>query len=181
VKGAETEALVIRRCRTEDARAVATLGARLFVQAYGATHPEPELSRYLAHTYSVETIAAAIDGEGSSVLLVEDRVGVPIGYAHISVSGELPAGVTGRKGFEIVRFYVDKAAQGRGVGATLMEQCCDLATSAGGDVVWLQVWSQAPWAVRFYERVGFAIVGKRPFYFGERVDEDHVMARAISR
>jgi ribosomal protein S18 acetylase RimI-like enzyme len=92
---------------------------------------------------------------------------------------EVPPGVDGRRAFEIVRFYVDSAYQGRGIGAKLMNHCCDVARQAGGDVIWLQTWSQASWAIGFYLRIGFRIVGKKPFYFGQRIDEDHVMARAL--
>jgi diamine N-acetyltransferase len=170
----------IRRCTRKDADAIASLGARLFVQAYGPTHPEPDRSRYLARAYSVDVIAEAIEGEGSSVFVVEDSRGAPIGYAHMSTTTEFPAGVEGRRAFEIVRFYVDNAHQGRGIGAMLMNHCFDVARQAGGDVIWLQTWSQASWAIGFYLRMGFEIVGKKPFYFGERVDEDHVMARALT-
>jgi diamine N-acetyltransferase len=170
----------IRRCTRKDADAIASLGARLFVQAYGPTHPEPERSRYLARAYSVDVIAEAIEGEGSSVFVAEDSDGAPIGYAHMSTTTEFPPGVEGRRAFEIVRFYVDNAHQGRGIGAMLMNHCFDVARQAGGDVIWLQTWSQASWAIGFYLRMGFEIVGKKPFYFGERVDEDHVMARALT-
>src|SRR6266550_9625933 len=90
-----------------------------------------------------------------------------------------PPGFTGQHALEIVRFYVDSSWQGRGVGAALMKYCCAIAKEAGADVIWLQVWSQAPWAIGFYQRMGFAIVGKKNFYFGERVDEDHVMSLAL--
>jgi ribosomal protein S18 acetylase RimI-like enzyme len=169
----------IRRCTRRDAEAIASLGARLFVQAYGPTHPEPQQSRYLAKAYSVDVIAEAIEGEGSAVFVVEDSQGVPIAYAHMASTAEFPPGVKGSRAFEIVRFYVDGAYQGRGIGAMLMNHCCDVARQSGGDVIWLQTWSQASWAIGFYLRIGFKIVGKKPFYFAERVDEDHVMARAL--
>ena len=158
---------------------IASLGARLFVQAYGPTHPEPELGRHVGRAYSVETIADAIEGEGSSVFVVEDSDGNPIAYAHMCSTEELPAGVDGHGAVEIVRFYVDSAVQGRGIGAALMNHCRGVAKQGGADVIWLQVWSQAPWAIGFYRRMGFEIVGRKPFYFGERVDEDHVMSRAL--
>jgi ribosomal protein S18 acetylase RimI-like enzyme len=177
--GTEINAYAIRRCTRQDAETVAALGARLFVQAYGPTHPEPEQSRYLATAYSVDVIAEAIEGEGSSVFLVEDSYGAPIAYAHMISTMEFPAGFEGRLAFEIVRFYVDGANQGRGIGAMLMNHCCDVARQAGADVIWLQTWSQASWAIGFYLRLGFKIAGKKPFYFGERVDEDHVMALSL--
>jgi ribosomal protein S18 acetylase RimI-like enzyme len=169
----------IRRCTSDDVERVATFGARLFVQAYGSTHPEPELSRYLASAYSLETIAAAIDGGRSSVFIAEDADGTALGYAHILETDELPTGVDGSHAFEIVRFYVDAAVQGQGVGAALMIHCCDVATRAGADVIWLQVWSEAPWAIGFYQRMGFSITGKKAFHFGARVDSDHVMSRPL--
>ena len=158
---------------------LAALGARLFVQAYGPTHPEPERSRYLAKAYARDAMRNAIEANGNSVFLTENAAGVPIAYAHICATDEIPSGIAARSAFEIVRFYVDSASQGQGVGADLMNHCLAHARSEGGEVVWLQVWSQAPWAVGFYTRMGFTIVGKKPFYFGDRVDEDHVMARII--
>jgi ribosomal protein S18 acetylase RimI-like enzyme len=179
VPGTEISAYTIRRCTRDDAETIASLGARLFVQAYGPTHPEPERSRYLAKAYSVDVIGEAIDGEGSSVFVVEDPPGAPIAYAHMISTTEIPPGVDGRQAFEIVRFYVDGSQQGRGVGAMLMNHCCDFATRMGADVIWLQTWSQASWAIGFYLRLGFEIRGKKPFYFGGRIDEDHVMALSL--
>ena len=179
MKPPSLDAYTIRRCTRDDAETIASLGARLFVQAYGPTHPEPELSRYLSRAYSLGVIADAIEREGSAVFVAEGSGRAPIGYAHLSATQEVPTGCDGRSAFEIVRFYVDGAFQGRGVGAALMNHCCDVAKQAGADVIWLQVWSEAPWAIGFYRRLGFEVVGRKPFYFGERVDEDNVMARAL--
>jgi hypothetical protein len=49
------------------------------------------------------------------------------------------------------------------------------------DVIWLQVWKEAPWAIGFYARMGFAVVGSALFYFGEQIGHDHIMARPIER
>jgi ribosomal protein S18 acetylase RimI-like enzyme len=78
-----------------------------------------------------------------------------------------------------VRFYVDAACQGKGVGAALMEACFREVTEKEADVIWLQVWKEAPWAVGFYQRMGFSVVGSALFYFGEQIGNDHVMARAL--
>ena len=97
----------------------------------------------------------------------------------MKASPEPPAGVAGDNAFEIVRFYVDAACQGRGVGAALMDACFADAKERGADVVWLQVWKEAPWAVGFYRRMGFSVVGSAPFYFGEQVGDDHIMSRSL--
>jgi ribosomal protein S18 acetylase RimI-like enzyme len=173
------DAFTIRRCHISDATAVAALGARLFAETYGPTHPEPELSRYLRRSFSVEGVREAIADRDVAMLLAEDSAQLPIAYAYLRATAEPPAGVNGGHPFEIVRFYVDAACQGRGVGAALMDACFNDARERGAEIVWLQVWKEAPWAVGFYERMGFSVVGSAPFYFGEQVGDDHIMSRPL--
>jgi ribosomal protein S18 acetylase RimI-like enzyme len=172
-------AFSIRRCNSGDAATLASLGARLFADTYGPTHPEPELSRYLARSFSVDSVRDAMSAEDVSMLLVEDSAGDPIAYAYLRPSPEPPNGVAGLRPFEIVRFYVDTARQGKGVGAALMEACFSDAKSRDADVVWLQVWTQAPWAIGFYDRMGFSVVGSALFHFGEQIGDDHIMSRLL--
>ena len=169
----------IRRCNPDDAPTLASLGARLFTETYGPTHPEPELSRYLARSFSAEGVREEISQPNVSMFLVEDSRGAPMAYAYLRATPGPPAGVEGARPFEIVRFYVDAACQGRGVGASLMSACFSDARVRGADVIWLQVWKEAPWAVGFYQRMGFSVVGSAPFYFGEQVGDDHIMSRPL--
>jgi len=169
----------IRQATIDDAYAMASLGARLFAQAYGETHPEPELSRYLARSFSVEGLRDAMADDGVTMLMVEDPVGGAIAYAYTRESPDPPPSVHGNRVREIVRFYVDAACQGRGVGAALMQECFKDAKNRGADMVWLQVWKEAPWAVGFYARMEFSVVGSAPFYFGDQVGDDHVMVKSL--
>ena len=91
----------------------------------------------------------------------------------------LPEGVVSSNSYEVVRFYVEAAAHGRGVGAALMDECLEESRRAGADTIWVQVWKQAPWAVGFYVRMGFTAVGSALFYFGDQVGDDHIMSRAL--
>jgi ribosomal protein S18 acetylase RimI-like enzyme len=158
---------------------MASLGARLFAETYGPTHPEPELSRYLGREFSVSAMRDAIANDDVTMFIAASADGNAIGYAYLRMSPEPPASVRGDRSFEIVRFYVDGASQGRGIGAALMEACVDEANRRGADVMWLQVWKEAPWAVGFYARMGFSVVGSAPFYFGDQVGDDHIMAKAL--
>ena len=173
------DAFTIRRCSSSDAPALAALGARLFAETYGPTHPEPELGRYLRREFSVDGVREAIADRDVAMLVVENSPDLPIAYAYLRGTPTPPDGVSGGHPFEIVRFYVDAVCQGRGVGAALMDACFNNARERGADVVWLQVWKEAPWAVGFYERMGFSVVGSAPFYFGEQVGDDHIMSRRL--
>src|SRR5206468_3277460 len=134
---------------------------------------------YLARSFPVDGIREAIAGDDVTMLLVEDPERGGIGYAYTRASPDPPAGVEGNRVLEIARFYVDTAYQGRGIGAALMEECFDDAKARGADAIWLQVWKEAPWAVGFYARMGFSVVGSAPFYFGDRVGDDHIMAKLL--
>jgi ribosomal protein S18 acetylase RimI-like enzyme len=169
----------IRRCAANDAEAVASLAARLFAESYGPTHPEPELSRYLARSFPVDGMREAIADDDVTMLVAEDPNGIAIAYAYMRSSAEPPSGVEGDRAIEIVRFYVDAAAQGRGLGAALMQECFEDARRRNADVVWLQVWKEAPWAVGFYARMGFVVVGSAKFYFGDQIGDDHIMTKVL--
>jgi diamine N-acetyltransferase len=175
-----SRAFSIRRCTTADAETMAALAARLFAESYGPTHPEPELSRYLARAFPVDGVRAAIADSDVTMFVAEDLALRPMAYAYLRASHDPPPGVKGEHAYEIVRFYVDASYQGRGIGASLMEECFEEARRRGADVIWLQVWKEAPWAVGFYARMGFRVVGSAAFYFGDQIGDDHIMERRIN-
>jgi N-acetylglutamate synthase-like GNAT family acetyltransferase len=53
--------------------------------------------------------------------------------------------------------YVRTASQGRGIGAHLLSHLRGLAKGP----VLIGTWADATWAIRFYERYGFRIVGRQ--------------------
>ena len=170
----------IRPCTPIDAERVAELGARLFTQAYGPTHPEPELSRYLARSFDPGTVAEQLRDPTVRVLVVEDLDGRALGYAHMRETiGPPPHGVIGARPAEIVRFYIDAAWHGAGLAQALLAACEGVARAMGADVLWLSVWQEALRPQAFYRRAGFEIVGTTTFVFGERLDADYVVARPL--
>ena len=174
------DSFVVRRCTASDAATVAELGARLFVETYGPTHPEPELSRYLARSFSVQYFREALGDPRVRVLVIENAGGVAAGYAHVRVTTTTkPDSVVARAPIEIVRFYIDARWHGSGLAQKLMAACEREARAMGGDLVWLSAWQEAPRAVAFYRRAGFAIAGTTTFAFGERQDADFVMAKPL--
>jgi len=170
----------IRHATGADASRLASIGARLFTQAYGPTHPEPELSRYLARCFDVGVVSEALADDGTTFLLACDAAGADIGYAWLHETKDVPPnGVVGRRPLEIVRFYVDEPWHGRGVAQALMAACVADARGREVDVMWLATWQPAARAQAFYGRMGFEIVGTTTFLFGDVLEDDFVMARRV--
>ncbi len=175
---------VVRRGEVADAAVLAELGARLFVQAYGPTHPEPELTRYLSRAFDPAILSRALSDPSVCLLVVDAPDGGPIGYAWLSHGDEisradLPEWACAKRPLEIDRFYVEETWHGRGVAPLLMAACIDEARLRGAGVLWLAVWQEAPRPQRFYARMGFRVVGATTFHFGARIDHDHVMLREV--
>jgi GNAT superfamily N-acetyltransferase len=53
--------------------------------------------------------------------------------------------------------YVRTSSQKQGIGAHLLSHLCELATNP----VLIGTWADAVWAIRFYEKYGFRMVGAR--------------------
>ena len=169
---------VVRRCGADDGRVVAELGARLFIQAFGYGHPEPDRSIYLRSAYDPDTCAREIGDGIVRAYLAEDADGVPAGLAVVQES-KPPSCVAAARPLEILRFYVDERWHGAGVAAALMRACEADARDAGADIMWLKTWEEALRAHAYYRKTGFAVVGRTQFHFGTRVDNDYVFARQV--
>jgi ribosomal protein S18 acetylase RimI-like enzyme len=174
-------AFSIRPCLPSDAPTLCTLGARLFRQAYGESHPEPHLTPYLARAYDPVKVGADLAQADYRAWFAIDADQCPIGYAVLRKSQPpFPDGLPGKRPAEALRFYVDSAWHGRGVGFALMRSCESQAREWGNDCLWVSVWQKADWAVAFYRRTGLEISGRAIFRFGDREDDDYVMAKALA-
>ena len=186
MKAIPSARISIRRASTGDAPRLSVVGAALFRQAYGATHPEPTLSAYLSTSFGEPRCEQLLRDPLATILVAGADGADWIGYAHVRESrpdatARFIEPFPGTHPLEIVRFYVDAAWHGRGVAQRLMAACEDEATRRACDLLWLQAWQGAPQALAFYRKVGFRVIGAATFQFGARTDDDFVLARPCTR
>lgn len=162
--------MIVRRATASDAAALAELGARTFVDTFGAQNRPEDLEAYVAKTYGVAQQTREIE-EG--ITLVVESEGALVAFAQLHRSGS-PFGDV-----ELGRFYVDRAHHGRGVAQALMEAVLAAARNLGGRKLWLGVWERNPRGIRFYEKCGFADEGTQPFVVGSDVQTDRIMTRIL--
>lgn len=136
------------------------------------------MTAYLASAFSPAAQSRELQ-DPHSVFLLACADGTPAGYARLRFGESRPC-VIGRNPVEIARFYADKPWIGHGVGAALMQASLSLATDADCDVVWLDVWEKNYRALAFYEKWGFAVVGGQAFLLGADLQDDLLMARALT-
>ena len=56
-----------------------------------------------------------------------------------------------------------------------MDHAIVIAKQRSDEGVWLSVWQEADWAIKFYEAYGFRIVGTTDFWLGESKYMDYLM------
>ncbi len=140
--------VTIRPATGDDFEAV----ARITLAAYRA------LSVWVGDDYAVELADVAGRAEsGSTVLVAEDGDGRVVGSVTLVLAPspffEWDPGVDGDCGFRMLA--VDPAAQGRGIGPALVEECLRRSRVAGRKRM---IIGSTPWmttAHRIYERMGF--------------------------
>lgn len=172
-----TQATVIRRATIDDLDGIAVLARRTFLEAYQATNDPAHLREHLESEFAPERIRDVLLSR-DAVMLLAARNGRLAGYAQLRFDSPCPE-PAGEPALELARFYVDSSEQGAGIGGDLIRDIVRLAAESGHRGVWLQVWERNPGARRFYERMGFSVVGETGFMMGRERQSDFVMMRPI--
>jgi ribosomal protein S18 acetylase RimI-like enzyme len=170
--------VTIRSATPTDAAALAAFGERTFRETFGTDNRPEDVEVYVRATYSAECQGAEI-ADPDRVTFVAESEGVIAAFAQLRANGDPPGCVAGPAPVELLRFYVDRPWQGRGVAHTLMDKVVAAARSRGAHTLWLGVWERNPRAITFYEKHGFRDVGCVPFKLGGDDQTDRVMARAL--
>src|SRR4051812_34647615 len=150
----------IRPGTAEDAKLLTDLSYTTFWDAF-AHHPKnapDDLTHYMRQAFNIDQITAEIADPRSIFLiaLIDDK---PAGYAKLIVDS-IEEGIIAERPMELSRLYSHQEYLGRGVGQNLMDASFERGRQDGHDVMWLGVWEFNPRAHRFYEKNGFAVVGK---------------------
>ena len=167
----------IRRASIEDAKLLADLGARTFVETFAEENTPEDMAAYLAASFSVGRLTEELTDPLSTFFIAEVD-GSAAGYAKLH-PGEVAEGVEGQRPIELVRLYVAQAWLGRGVGPALMQRCVEEARQMGFQTIWLGVWERNHRAQAFYRKWKFDEVGEHIFQLGSDPQRDIVMQRAL--
>ena len=167
----------VRPALDTDVAALAAIGRESFVSAYGMTADANLIADHVESAFGESAIRSEMqrtDREYLVAILEES----PAGLAKLRWSPP-PASVTAPRPLELQQLYVRSACQRAGAGWALLDATATRAREKGFETLWLQVWSEADWAFRFYRRYGFEQVGELPFYLGERRYDDWLMSLAL--
>lgn len=165
---------VITRAGYGDCAALGDLAARTFTDTFGYLYSTENLASHLASHCSEAYFRKTLD-TGEAVLVAHID-GVPVAYSKFGRVG-LPVESPPVGAIEITRLYLDKSAQGQGLGRALMEYMLALPQVAAAPIVYLGVWENNLRAQRLYQRCGFVPIGEYLYYVGTHADREFIYAR----
>jgi [ribosomal protein S18]-alanine N-acetyltransferase len=124
----------------------------------------PEIAQWAASNYK-----CAAQGEMAG-WIAEDQAGI----AGFLVARRLVQET------EVLNLAVRAGARRRGVGTSLLREAVDWSRLLGAEGMLLEVRASNVAAVRFYERQGFRVVGRRPRYYAEPIDDALLLNRHLT-
>jgi ribosomal protein S18 acetylase RimI-like enzyme len=112
-----------------------------------------------------EILVGEVDGQAAGYVLL---------HAHEPHDADVAAAVTVRPIIELSKCYVLADFHGAGVASALVDTGIARARASGFAAMWLGVNQENVRANRFYEKMGFRLVGTKRFLVGERWEDDYV-------
>jgi len=168
-------AVTYRNATPADAALLADLFERCFVETFAHLYRPRDLDSFLAGV-TAEAYAAELSDPGFDMCIAE-AAGEPVGFAKLglpSLPVEPPPNT-----LELWQIYVLRDWQGAGVGPALYDWAVERARGRGAQHLQLTVYVDNHRARAFYERRGFAAVGRYDFMVGEQADEDIIMQASL--
>lgn len=179
VSGATTRAtgeLRIRRGVATDAGMLAEFAAQCFTQTFAADNRPEDLYTFLQSAYGEPQQRREL-GDPDWITLLACQADALVGYAQVARSS--PPACVPRGAVELVRFYLETGAHGRGVAQKLMAKAFAAGRELDATRIWLGVWERNPRAIAFYRKCGFIDVGSKDFLVGRDLQRDRVMLAPI--
>jgi diamine N-acetyltransferase len=149
-----------------DAALIADLFARSFCETFA----------HLLGQVNAEAFAAELSDPSFDIRIAEAD-GIAVGFAKLG-KASLPV-ETPPDTLELWQIYVLNAWQGSGIGPKLFDWAAARARDRGARHLQLTVFVDNHRAKAFYERRGFAEVGRYDFMVGNHADEDIIMRVAL--
>ncbi|NOQ75151.1 MAG: GNAT family N-acetyltransferase [Crocinitomix sp.] len=144
-----------------DLAALTAVAIETFIQSHGHSASEKDVNNYLQANYTEEIFKSELNNPSNvyRVLFFENEMA---GYSKISYNQAISA-VNSTRICKLERIYVLEKFHGQGLGEELFNYNIALSKANGQIGIWLFTWIENKRAVRFYEKMGFEIVGSHDF------------------
>ncbi|TDW30442.1 GNAT family N-acetyltransferase [Cryobacterium psychrophilum] len=172
----------IRVATIADAPALAELAAATFELACPPNTTAAAVAEFLRDVLSESNFRTYLEDPNRLVFVAEFE-GRLLGYTVLVFGdpgdSDVQAVIRIRPTVEVSKCYVRAGSHGGGLASSLMAATLHAAGERGAVGAWLGVNELNARAIRFYEKQGFAEVGRKTFPLGGVLENDFVLERAL--
>lgn len=173
---------VIRRAVEDDADQAAQFGALSFTDTFGYLYPPHDLEKYLSESYTEDIFKNWVNDPKFDLWIAEvvpevDTKRKIIGYCLGGPCGLPHSDATEANG-ELKKLYIDIPYFGKGVAKALFDESIKFLKESPlykGRPIYIGVWSENYRAQKFYEKMGYEVVGEYLYEVGESRDREFIM------
>jgi diamine N-acetyltransferase len=166
--------VIYRTPRLDEADALSELGRTTFVDTFGHQYAKADLDHYLEEAYAPQVTLRDLENT-KRLYQVAEVDGVMVAFCKLGFEITLPwTPIAGRPAMELKQLYVRKHYIGTGTAQTLMQWALDEARSRAFDDMILSVYRENLRAQKFYQRYGFAHVGRFDYMVGNHKDDEYL-------
>ncbi len=173
----------LRAAVSADLPELCEFAAATFPMACPSYITEEDIAAHCAKYFTVPNMQKHLDKEDHHLHLAVAASGEIIGYILlIAGDGVDPEGYKQLHHFPalgIDKIYVSSELHGQGISRALMDWAEEKARAEGFESLWLATNPQNKRAIRFYEKSGFSIIGRREYYVGTTFNDDIVLEKPL--
>ena len=163
--------------RPTDAMCVGVLATQVFLDTYATDGIRPDLALEVTSVCSPQAFSRRLMDPGLRFVLAEVD-GHLVAFAELAIGSACPGPVGAA--IEIVRLYVQRGFQRRGIGAALSRHAESIAAAGGAASVWLTAWSGNAQALAFYRALGYRDVGATTYAIADRAYENRILVKPLA-
>jgi ribosomal protein S18 acetylase RimI-like enzyme len=170
----------IRPAAHGDQEALSAVGKASFLEAFAGILDGGDIIAHCERQHAAAVYRDWLDDAGMRLWLAEVSPGkAPIGYLVLAPA-KLPVAEPRADDLEIKRIYLLHRFHGQRVGKRLMDAAVADARARGAGRILLGVYAENHDALAFYQRCGFAPIGRRTFRVGETDYDDVILALPLT-
>lgn len=164
--------ILYRDALPADGPALARMARRSFTETFGTLYRQQDLAAFLDAAFGATGLPSQIDDPAFAIrlALAGDAIAGFCKVGPVAFPGDWPPDA-----IELHQLYVLGPWQGEGVAPVLMDWALGTCRARRAREVILSVYIDNHRARRFYERYGFAEIGKYTFMVGDHQDDDRLM------
>ena len=149
-----------------DIKQLTELGKVTYMQSHGHCASIEDVEHYSNIHYTEKAFEKVLlDPNNTTYLLYhEDKL---VGYSTLVLHCPNPL-IKSEKVAKLDRIYLLESAHGLGLGKALLDFNIEYARRHHQTGIWLYTWIENHRAVRFYEKLGFKIIGRHDFKISDR-------------